>query len=198
MSIEIKIPVFLLLGLLPYSAFSEDALQFKSASISDFSPVLKAGAWRENLLNTSLGHDFDGDEKNDEVKIEISQSKQKYRVVVNLSSKSDSSPIELWGREIPNKGFDGIWETIWLKAPGEIGISNQKYFNAPGKDYPYLSDYTKEDIEGYKKAVEEYVSMPVIEANASEMPSQDPEDLYFCLQSYYFKDGIFNSLVKCD
>lgn len=115
-----------------------------------------------------------------------------------MSSKSDSSPIELWGREIPNKGFDGIWETIWLKAPGEIGISNQKYFNAPGKDYPYLSDYTKEDIEGYKKAVEEYVSMPVIEANASEMPSQDPEDLYFCLQSYYFKDGIFNSLVKCD
>lgn len=186
--------LILLTVLFTTAAFSED---FVEAKKSDFSKLLLNDRWGSGKANTFIEYDFDSDGTSDRVSIEINQTRSRYRVTVYLSSNIES-PIILWERSIVEVPFPGIWETMWLKLPGDMGESEFKYFNAPGKDYPYLSEYEDKDLEEYSKAVEYYRSLPVIEATSTEQYPYDIDGMFYCKQQYYYESGAFNRLYKCD
>lgn len=170
---------------------------FVEAKRSDFSSLILNDTWGSSRLVTKIEYDFDGDKVLDKVILEINSSKTSYRVTAYISS-SDMEADVLWKREIDPSDYHGIWELMWLKAPGSKGESEFKYFNAPGKSYPYLSEYTDMDIQEYKEAVKYYESIPAIEATEAEEYPYDLDGIYYCRQQYYFENGTFKKLSKCD
>jgi len=185
----------ILLLLFIQGAFAEE---YQGATIEDFDPILKKGYYGLARINPIIEHDFDLDGKSDRIVVELDYQAKKYRVVAYLSTVQDKSPKTLWFREIPEQGYKGIWEAIWLKPVGEKGESEYKYFNAPGKAYPYSSDYTEADESTYKNAIAKYASLATIEASNSSLPPMDMEDAFYCKQSYYYENGEFHKLTKCD
>ncbi len=189
--------VFSVLCLVISPSFAVES-KFIEANQSEFSETIINSRFGSENLNTSISHDINGDKIEDRIALEIKEDKSSYRVVVYLSSEAGFKEHELWQRKTKKQNYHGIWEIFWLKKEGENGESQYKYFNAPGKDYPYLSNPTDDDIKEYKAAVERYVSSVAIEATFSDMPYEDTDMLFYCMQLYYFESGCFHELFKCD
>ncbi len=174
------------------------ASTYKAATLSDFDPLLKSNYHGMDRINENIKHDFDLDGAKDLVLFEFADNKKSYRVVVYLTSSKSVKPVVLWERTIPESGYNGIWETMWLKPEGKKGESEFKYFNAPGKDYPYLSEHSEKDILEYKQALLKYTKLATIEATNSEYQPMDIDDAFYCKQYYYYESGKFHKLTKCD
>jgi hypothetical protein len=88
---------------------------------------------------------------------------------------------------------------MWLKKEGDYGMASEKYFNAPGKEYPYFKgNYTDKDVSEYKLAVEKYRKLPVIEKSDATYGWFHSEDIFYYKSSYYYEDGHFKHLKKYD
>ena len=178
------------------------------AEKADFGPYFKTVEKRSNvnidaLFNTLIAFDLTRDSDKDYVLLIINIDDKYFKFVSYISDDNYSSPHVLsttsWPMKPdwwPKEQYGTIWEVMWLKKPGEPGLSDETYFNAPGAKYPWFGDYTEEDIRTYKAAVKRYVSMPVIEK--SDAIDLEDDGLFYCKSAFYFEDGQFKSVRKCD
>lgn len=118
--------------------------------------------------------------------------------VAYVSDDGYSAPRILSVEHWPAEHDVAVWQAMWLKKPGELGMADEKYFNAPGVDYPYLGKYTDKDVQAYEKAKQAYVTMAAIERSDSRYGSLDADDLFYCKAAHYFAGGKFRTLRKCD
>ncbi len=87
---------------------------------------------------------------------------------------------------------------MWLKKSGETGMADEKYFNAPGKKYLYLSEYNENDIKEFKTAVKKYINLTTIEKTAMGFGAFDEDDIFYCQSAHYFENNTLKSITKCD
>jgi len=167
---------------------------------SEFDTLIKRWEKAKSRLNTIVEADFNNDGKTDFIIILISKELNKFAFVAFLSKQESYKTYNLKTIEFPKNDDGTIWETMWLKPKGKVGFSGEKYFNAPdGLSYPFLSDYTEEDVQKYDKSVKKYVNMNVLEK--TNLPFTDHfvwGDLFYCVEAYYFESGKFKRLEKCD
>ena len=152
----------------------------------------------ESLYNTSIVYDITGDSKIDYTLIVINSKERFFSFVTYISNDNYSSPHKLSMSRWPTNHDGTIWQLMWLKPAGEYGMSKEKYFNAPGKEYPYTREHTETDILEYNKAVERYKNMPTIEKSDARYGAFDADDLLYCKTAYYFENNSLKSISKCD
>ena len=121
-----------------------------------------------------------------------------FRFVSFISGEKQFKSFELSSSTWPPEHDGKLWQMMWLKKAGSYGMGQEKYFNAPGKAYPYLGDYTEKDIREYKRGVEEYRQMNVIEKSDSPFGAFEWDDFFYCKIGYYFVYGRLASVRKCD
>ena len=111
-----------------------------------------------------------------------------------ITDRSDFSPQF---HVLKSEGFD---LDKYLKPSGEPGMSDEKYFNGPDSaTYPFLHKYTQDDINRYEKAILKYTNLNVLEkTKLTYLPHLATDDLFYCKESYYFENGKFINLQKCD
>ena len=169
---------------------------FRIAQKSDFILYLQK---MEESSNTVLEGDLNQDGKTDYTILLINKPQRIFGFYSFISNSISYSTFALSTSSWPEDYEGKIWEIMWFKKSGEPGISDEKYFNAPGKPYPYLNEYTEKDINKYKEAVKKYVSLNAIEKTGMEYsPYFDEEDIFYCKTIHYFEDNEMKSEGKCD
>ena len=128
----------------------------------------------------------------------INKQKRNFKFICYVSTGNSYKDFILSSADWPD-GYDGkIWQVMWLKKKGDYGISKQKYFNAPGKEYPYGDLYTDKDVLEYEKAIENYKNIEVIEKTDVPYGFFDTYNLFYCISSYFFANDTIKSVSKCD
>jgi len=191
-------------NLIPSNIMKIIEIDFPGARIAekkDFGAYFKElsdQAYIESLYNTVIIYDVTGDTIKDYVLILINTTKRYFSFVAFVSDDNFSKSHTLCSEDWPINHDGTIWQIMWLKKPGEDGMSKEKYFDAPGKEYPWLKDYTENDINEYEIAVERYVSIAAIEKTNAKYGRFADDELFYCKSSYYFEGSEFKSVSKCD
>ncbi len=189
-------------NIIPEQIINKIHADFPSEEIAqknDFLPYLQGlvSKYPDKYLSVA-SYDLTGNNQKDYVFILINREKRYFQFVAFISNNKYSMPLVLSKSHWPNEHDNKIWQIMWLKKKGEYGLAKEKYFNAPMKDYPYLKAHTPNDVMEYESAIERYKAMPVIEKSDCDYGSFDPEDLFYCKSSYYYEDGEFKKLNRCD
>ena len=146
----------------------------------------------------SIVVDMNGDDINDFILQLIHPGRRNFKFVSFVSDGRQYKIYELSSSTWPREHDGKVWQMMWLKKVGDLGMGQEKYFNAPGKAYPYLGDYTDKDILEYKERVEIYRRMNVIEKNDSMFGAFEWDDFFYCKSGYYFSNGQLAVVRKCD
>lgn len=152
----------------------------------------------DRYLNTVIIADLNCDSIADYTVLLINRLNRSFTFVTFLSSQGNYVQHILSRTKWPIEHDGKIWQTMWLKPAGDPGISKEKYFNAPGKEYPYLKPHDEKDIKEYEDAIRRYVNMTVIEKTDAPYGSFEADDIFYCKSSYYFEDGKMKKVQKCD
>ncbi len=149
-------------------------------------------------LNTVLVGDLNKDNNLDYTVLLINKTKRVFGFYAFVSTENSYIPIALSTSSWPKSHDGSIWQLMWLKKSGDSGMSEEKYFNAPDKRYPYLSEYSEKDIIEYKAAVKFFISLNVIEKTNMDFGAFDEDEIFYCKSAHYFDGDTFEKVEKCD
>ncbi len=174
---------------------------FQVANKSDFGSYiyqLKKYFDIKPYLNTVLVGDLNKDNVSDYTVLLVNKTKRKFGFYTFISTDKSYTPVVLSTSSWPQNHDGSIWQLMWAKKSGEPGMSDEIYFNAPGKKYPYLSEYSEKDIVEYRAAVDKYMSLYTIEKTNMSFGAFEEEDIFYCKSAHYFDGNTIKTLEKCD
>ncbi|MCP4487105.1 MAG: hypothetical protein GY820_07275 [Gammaproteobacteria bacterium] len=149
-------------------------------------------------LNTVLVSDLNRDNNLDYTVLLINKTKRFFGFYAFVSTENSYIPITLSTSSWPKSHDGSIWQLMWLKKSGDAGMSDEKYFNAPDKKYPFLNEYTVKDRIEYEAAVNKYVSLNTIEKTNMSFGDFDYDEIFYCKSAHYFDGNTIKTLEKCD